>query len=42
MKAMVSNKIAPVNKHSLTLRDVPVPIPGKGEILVKVMACGIC
>jgi len=42
MKAMVLNKIAPVNKHSLTLMDVPVPIPGKGEILVKVMACGIC
>jgi propanol-preferring alcohol dehydrogenase len=42
MKAMVLNKIAPVNKHSLTFRDVPVPIPGKGEILVKVMACGIC
>lgn len=42
MKAMVLNKIAPVNKNSLTLMDVPVPIPGKGEILVKVMACGIC
>jgi propanol-preferring alcohol dehydrogenase len=42
MKAMVLNKIAPINKNSLTLRDVPVPIPGKGEILVKVIACGIC
>ena len=42
MKAMVLNKIAPVNKNSLTLMDVPVPIPGKGEILVKVTACGIC
>jgi len=29
MKAMVLNKIAPVNKHSLVLMDVPVPIPGK-------------
>ena len=27
MKAMVLNKIAPINKHSLTLMDVPVPIP---------------
>lgn len=42
MKAMILNKIAPVNEHSLTLTDVPVPILGKGEILVKVMACGIC
>lgn len=42
MKAMVLNKIAPINEYSLTLMDVPVPIPGKGEILVKVIACGIC
>ncbi|HWG62118.1 MAG TPA: alcohol dehydrogenase catalytic domain-containing protein [Streptosporangiaceae bacterium] len=27
---------------SLTLDEVPVPIPGPGEILVRVRACGIC
>jgi D-arabinose 1-dehydrogenase-like Zn-dependent alcohol dehydrogenase len=27
---------------SLELRDVPVPEPGPGEVLVKVEACGIC
>lgn len=27
---------------SLTVADVPVPKPGPGEVLVKVMACGIC
>jgi D-arabinose 1-dehydrogenase-like Zn-dependent alcohol dehydrogenase len=27
---------------SLELRDVPVPVPGAGEVLVKVEACGIC
>lgn len=26
----------------LTIEDVPVPIPGPGELLVKVMACGVC
>src|ERR1700676_1312450 len=24
------------------IEDVPVPVPGPGEILVKVMACGVC
>lgn len=27
---------------SLTVVDVPVPTPGPSEVLVKVMACGIC
>jgi propanol-preferring alcohol dehydrogenase len=26
----------------LVIEDVPVPVPGPGEILVKVMACGVC
>jgi propanol-preferring alcohol dehydrogenase len=26
----------------LVIEDVPVPLPGPGEILVKVMACGVC
>jgi D-arabinose 1-dehydrogenase-like Zn-dependent alcohol dehydrogenase len=28
--------------RSLTVADVPVPTPGPSEVLVKVMACGIC
>src|SRR6202158_6228733 len=28
--------------HPLVIEDVPVPVPGAGEILVKVMACGVC
>lgn len=27
---------------TLAVADVPVPSPGRGEVLVKVMACGIC
>jgi len=26
----------------LVVEDVPVPVPGRGEILVKVKACGVC
>ncbi|RUW34719.1 MULTISPECIES: alcohol dehydrogenase AdhP [unclassified Mesorhizobium] len=26
----------------LTIEDVPVPAPGPGELLVKVVACGVC
>jgi len=42
MKAMLLKKIAPINKSSLILEDVPIPSPGKREILIKVKACGIC
>lgn len=26
----------------LVIQDVPVPVPGPGELLVKVIACGVC
>jgi len=28
--------------HRLTVVERPVPVPGAGEVLVRVMACGIC
>jgi propanol-preferring alcohol dehydrogenase len=42
MKAMVLERIAPVEKRPLKLVDSPQPIPGPDEILVKVSACGVC
>ena len=42
MKAMVLNKIAPVHENSLQLMELPELVPGIGEILVKVVACGVC
>jgi propanol-preferring alcohol dehydrogenase len=44
MKAMVLNKLCRVGKdsHPLELVDMPVPVPGENEILVKVSACGVC
>ena len=38
MRAMVLGKIG----EPLTLTDLPVPAPAAGEVLLKVLACGIC
>ncbi|MBZ5532359.1 MAG: zinc-dependent alcohol dehydrogenase family protein [Acidobacteriia bacterium] len=42
MKALVLNSPAPVETNPLVLRDVAVPVPGEGQVLVRVTACGIC
>lgn len=44
MKAMVLDEISKVeeNQNPLALREIPDPVPGEGEILVKVTACGVC
>ncbi|RJP26854.1 MAG: hypothetical protein C4520_00085 [Candidatus Abyssobacteria bacterium SURF_5] len=31
-----------LDAHSMTIEDVPVPVPEKGEVLLKVHSCGIC
>jgi D-arabinose 1-dehydrogenase-like Zn-dependent alcohol dehydrogenase len=38
MKAAVAESAG----KSLVIKDVPVPEPEKGEILIKVHACGVC
>jgi propanol-preferring alcohol dehydrogenase len=44
MKAMVLNGIFDMSKNPdpLELLDVPIPIPGDHEILIRVHACGVC
>jgi len=44
MKAMVLKKLCNLkeNKSPLELIDMPVPVLGEDEILVKVSACGVC
>jgi propanol-preferring alcohol dehydrogenase len=44
MKAMMLNKISQLaeNKNPLEYTTLPVPVPGKGDVLVRVSACGVC
>ena len=42
MRAMVLDHQAPIASAPLTLRDVPLPEPGAGEVRVRVRACGLC
>ena len=42
MKAVVLTKQVPVEERPLELTDLPVPVPGDNEILVKVSVCGAC
>lgn len=42
MKAMVLEKPAAAETHPLRCRDVPTPQPKPGEVLLQVLACGVC
>jgi propanol-preferring alcohol dehydrogenase len=42
MKAMVLKAMAPVEQGPLEMMDMPIPVPGPGEILIKVSVCGVC
>jgi propanol-preferring alcohol dehydrogenase len=44
MKAMVLLETGALSagRDPLVLRDVPVPRPGAGEVLIRVAACGVC
>ena len=44
MKAMILNRICDLNKERepLKLVELPEPVPGEREILIKVTACGVC
>ncbi|HEX4446057.1 MAG TPA: alcohol dehydrogenase catalytic domain-containing protein [Polyangiaceae bacterium] len=42
MKAMLLEKTAPIDTDPLRMVERPEPKPGRGEVLVKVAACGVC
>jgi propanol-preferring alcohol dehydrogenase len=44
MKAMLLTETGPVSegRDALVLRDVSDPVPGEGEVLLRVAACGVC
>jgi propanol-preferring alcohol dehydrogenase len=44
MKAMILKSITDLNQNRepLVLENLPVPVPGDNEVLIKVTACGVC
>jgi alcohol dehydrogenase, propanol-preferring len=38
MQAMILEKAG----HPLALKTIPIPLPGAGQVLVKIIACGVC
>ena len=42
MRAMAVRKRAPVETSPLELIDLPIPEPGKREVLIRVEVCGVC
>jgi propanol-preferring alcohol dehydrogenase len=42
MKAMVLRETSSIERESLRMDDLPDPVPGSEEILVKVSVCGVC
>jgi propanol-preferring alcohol dehydrogenase len=43
MKAMVLERLAPIERRPLKLESIPVPEPRKkGDLLIEIEACGVC
>jgi propanol-preferring alcohol dehydrogenase len=42
MKAMVLKEISAAEKEPLEMMDLPKPVPGPEEVLVRVSTCGVC
>ncbi len=42
MKAMIVKGISSIEEKPLELVDLPEPVPGPGQIKVRVSACGVC
>jgi propanol-preferring alcohol dehydrogenase len=42
VRALALAAQAPIETRPLRLEDRPVPAPGPGEVLVRVLACGVC
>jgi propanol-preferring alcohol dehydrogenase len=42
MRAMLLDQAAPIESAPLRLRDVPDPLPGPGEVRLRVSCCAIC
>lgn len=42
MRAAILRRAAAIGDRPLSIGDVPLPVPGSGELRVRVRACGVC
>ena len=42
MKAAVLTTAQPIANHPLKIEDAPIPTPAEGQVLLRVLACGVC
>jgi len=42
MRGMVLFEQRPIHSRPLVMRDLPDPVPGPGELLIRISMCGIC
>ena len=42
MRAAIVERQGPVESRPLKLVDMPIPDPGENEVLIRVLACGVC
>jgi alcohol dehydrogenase, propanol-preferring len=42
MKAVVLHTPAPIEEHPLEVVEIETPTPGRGQVLMRVAACGVC
>ena len=42
MKAAILTNPGPIAQQPLRIGDVPQPQPGRGQVLLKIRACGVC
>ena len=42
MRAMQISRTGPLHERSLEPAEVPIPVPGRGEVRLRVLVCGVC
>ena len=42
MKAMILEKPHPIEEEPLVMVEIADPVPGQGEVRIKISTCGIC